>query len=67
VYQIVSENKYTGINRPVDSPDDKSERESETWFERVNKTFPDVNLDFFKETIEISGKIFKKLKKNYGS
>ena len=44
-----------------------SDSEQETWFESVNKALPEVNINIFKEAIEIAEQTFKNIKKNYGS
>ena len=55
------------IDKPENSPDHSPDIEQETWFESVNKALPEVNINIFREAIEISVKVYKNIKKNYGS
>ena len=55
------------INKSENSSDHRSDSEQETWFEGVNKALPEVNINIFKEAIEIAEQTFKNIKKNYGS
>jgi len=42
------------INKSENSSDHRSDSEQETWFEGVNKALPEVNINIFKEAIEIA-------------
>ena len=55
------------IDKPENSPDHSPDSEQETWFESVHKALPEVNINILKEAIEISEKVYKNIKKNYGS
>ena len=55
------------INKSESSSDYSTDNERETWFEGVNKALPEVNINIFKEAIEISEKVYKNIKNNYGS
>ena len=55
------------MNKSENTPDHSSASEQETWFEGVNKALPEVNINIFKEAIEIAEQAFKNIKKNYGS
>ena len=51
------------MNKSENTPDHSSDSEQETWFEGVNKALPEVNLNIFKEAIEIAEQTFKNIKK----
>ena len=55
------------IHKSENTPEHSSDSEKETWFEGVNKALPEVNIDIFKQAIDIAEQTFKNIKKNYGS
>ena len=66
-YEIMSHDPNKEMKKPENSSNHHSDSEQETWFEGVNKALPEVNINIFKEAIEISEKVYKNIKKNYGS
>ena len=63
----MADDTHIEINTSETSPDHSPDREQETWFESVNKALPEVNINIFKEAIEIGEQLYKNIKKNYGS
>mgnify|MGYP001191234290 CR=1 FL=1 len=63
----MTEDKSITTTNSEKSLNNKPDGEPETWFESINEAFPKVNLNYFRETIELSEKVFKNIKKNYGS
>ena len=55
------------MRKSDNTPEHSSDSEQETWFESVNKALPQLNINIFKEAIEIAEQTFKNIKKNYGS
>ena len=65
--EIMADDTKKEMNKSENTPDLNSDSEQETWFESVNKALPEVNINIFKEAIEIAEQAFKNIKKNYGS
>ena len=65
--EIMADDTNKEMNKSESSSDHSSDSEQETWFECVNKALPEVNINIFKEAIEIAEQTFKNIKKNYGS
>ena len=65
--EIMADDTKKEMNKSENTPDLNSDSEQETWFESVNKALPVVNVNIFKEAIEIAEQTFKNIKKNYGS
>ena len=65
--EIMADDTNKEMNKSENTPDLNSDSDQETWFESVNKALPEVNIDIFKEAIEIAEQAFKNIKKNYGS
>ncbi len=65
--EIMADDTNKEINKSENSSDYSPDSEQETWFESVNKALPEVNINIFKEAIEIAEQAFKNIKKNYGS
>jgi hypothetical protein len=63
----MAEDTNKEINKSENSSDHSPDSEQETWFEGINKALPEVNINIFKEAIEIAEQAFKNIKKNYGS
>ena len=61
----MADDTHIEINTSETSPDHSPDSEQETWFEKVHKALPEVNIIIFKEAIEISEKVYKNIKKNY--
>ena len=65
--EIMADDTKKEMNKSENTPDLNSDSEQETWFESVNKALLEVNVNIFKEAIEIAEQTFKNIKKNYGS
>ena len=65
--EIMADDTNKEMNKSENTPRHSSDSEQETWFESVNKALPEVNINIFREAIEISEKVYKNIKKNYGS
>ena len=65
--EIMTDDTNKEMNKSENTPDHSTDSEQETWFESVNKALPEVNINIFKEAIEIAEQTFKNTKKNYGS
>ena len=65
--EIMADDTKKEMNKSENTPDLNSDSEQEMWFESVNKALPEVNINIFKEAIEIAEQTFKNIKKNYGS
>ena len=63
----MAEDTNKEMNKSESAPDHSPDSEQETWFEGINKALPEVNINIFKEAIEIAEQAFKNIKKNYGS
>ena len=55
------------MHKSENTQEHSSDSEKETWFESINNTLPAVNINIFKEAIQIAEQTFKNIKKNYGS
>ena len=65
--EIMADDTNKEMNKSENTPDLNSDSEKETWFESVDKALQEVNINIFKEAIEIAEQTFKNIKKNYGS
>ena len=65
--EIMADDTNKEINKSESSSDHSPDNEQETWFDGINKALPEVNINIFKEAIEIAEQAFKNIKKNYGS